>query len=46
MEEVFLGRRKFGMVRKEGEEEKSEERERRGPFNPFEGEADEAESLR
>ena len=34
VEEVFLGRRKFGMVRKE-EEEKGEEREKRGPFKPF-----------
>ena len=35
MEEVFLGPRKFGVVKKEGEEEKDEEIERRGPFNPF-----------
>jgi len=35
VEEVFLGRRRFGVVRKEGEEEKDEERERRGPFKPF-----------
>jgi len=31
---VFLERRKFGVVRKEGEE-KDEERERRCPFKPF-----------
>ena len=35
MEEVFLGRRKFAVVRKEGEEEKDEEREKRDPFKSF-----------
>ena len=35
VEEMFLERRKFSVVRKEGEEEKGEERERRGPFKPF-----------